>query len=426
MYKIFASIILLLGVVYVLAFGQQTSSACILTGYILAGLAYFYLVSNQKLSLAQLFVLGLSARLLCLGFEPLLSDDYFRFYWDARLTDLGFDVYRYSPSEWLSTFDDVQLSMIYPHLNSPNYYSVYPPVSQHFFSLTYYLSGKEIGYFVLVMKGIIIIIEIISFALLYNLIKTIKLAPHKMGLYWLHPLVVIELCGNVHTESIAIMFILLGLYGLQKIHAWFPISLAAAVWVKLHPILIFPMVFKYLKREKRLMFVVLSVISLIVLAYPLNTSYAHLLESVFLYVNNFEFNGLIYTLSRNVGTAILGYNPIHILGPTLLGIFILIYSYLLLRTTARSVGQISEQFTWVLLAYFLLSTTVHPWYLCILLALLPITNQRYLFYWSICIPISYLAYGYPDHELPIWILALEYVFPLLCVLVEENRREIMA
>ena len=64
--------------------------------------------------------------------------DYFRFIWDGKLFVNGFNPYLYLPSEILNT--DIAKTAgltqeLYDGLNSPKYYTVYPPINQLIFSL---------------------------------------------------------------------------------------------------------------------------------------------------------------------------------------------------------------------------------------------------------------------------------------------------
>ncbi|MDQ2794026.1 MAG: hypothetical protein M3Y12_08465, partial [Bacteroidota bacterium] len=85
-------------------------------------------------------------RLLWLPAQPALSDDVYRFRWDGLLVAHGVNPFRFRPDELIAdgartALPDPaarartlpELQQLYRRLNSPHYYSVYPPVCQAIF-----------------------------------------------------------------------------------------------------------------------------------------------------------------------------------------------------------------------------------------------------------------------------------------------------
>ena len=72
----------------------------------------------------------------CLIFSiPALSYDFYRFVWDGRIQQLGFNPFDYTPAQIIKQQYDPLLNKIFPYLNSPDYYSVYPQVCQSIFKI---------------------------------------------------------------------------------------------------------------------------------------------------------------------------------------------------------------------------------------------------------------------------------------------------
>lgn len=135
-------------------------------------------------------------------------------------------------------------------------------------------------------------------------------------------------------------------------------------------------------------------------------------QTVGLWFQNFEFNASIYYLLREIGFAIRGYNEIAIIGKLLPSI---VFIYTLYRTFKKPNWTLNGLITSMLLVfacYLFLSTTVHPWYLAMLLILSVFTNYRFPLVWSFTIVLSYLAYmqiGNASKSENLLVIALEYI-----------------
>jgi len=101
---------------------------------------YFFLVltTTDKRETEILLWISMGFRLIFIIAIPALSDDYFRFIWDGKLFVNGINPYLSIPSEIINTdlAKTAGLSQeLYKGLNSPEYFSVYPPVNQLLFAI---------------------------------------------------------------------------------------------------------------------------------------------------------------------------------------------------------------------------------------------------------------------------------------------------
>ncbi len=59
--------------------------------------------------------------------------------------------------------------------------------------------------------------------------------------------------------------------------------------------------------------------------------------------------------------------------------------------------------------WLLLSTTVHPWYICLPVAISIFTKYRYALIWSYAATLSYYAYRSVPVKENLWLVALSYL-----------------
>jgi len=71
--------------------------------------------------------------------------------------------------------------------------------------------------------------------------------------------------------------------------------------------------------------------------------------------------------------------------------------------------------------YFLLSTTVHPWYVATPLLLCLFTKYKFPILWSGLVFLSYMAYGAEGYSENMWLVATEYILLLSFAIWEITR-----
>ncbi|HLL95537.1 MAG TPA: polyprenol phosphomannose-dependent alpha 1,6 mannosyltransferase MptB, partial [Spirosoma sp.] len=236
---------------------------------LLTGLFLGYILVLRSLSDSSapadrfLFASAIGFRLLLLFALPQLSDDVFRFVWDGRLLAHGYNPYLYQPNQLLNTpiaatcgLDESLLRL----LNSPSYFTVYPPVNQALFGLAAWLSPESLLGNVIWLRIPIVVCEAGSLWLMVKLLRWLNMHPNLALLYGLNPLVILELTGNVHAESIMIFFVLLAAWLLVAYDRWIASagSLALAIGTKLLPLLLLPLIIRRLGWRKGLRYALLA------------------------------------------------------------------------------------------------------------------------------------------------------------------------
>jgi hypothetical protein len=372
---------------------------------------YFFLVKGaKKETFNQLLGVSILYRLFFLLSIPTLSDDYFRFIWDGQLVLNGINPFDFLPSE--VSIDFPNKAELLAGMNSPNYYTVYPPIAQVVYFLSAWLSPNSILGSIIVMRSIIIAAEIGIIILLPKLLRLLNMNPLTSLWYILNPLVIIELTGNLHFEGIVLFFFLLAVYLIalnkEKLGA---IAWAFAAATKLIPIFFLPIVLRKLSVKKSMFFYSVFGITFIALWIPFYNSalLPHFLESVSLYSKTFEFNASVYYIIRAIGFEVTGWNIIATAGPWLANIAYLGILIILLKKKIISWNGFFIALLFALSLYYLLALIVHPWYSITLVFLAVFTRFRFPMLWSFLAVLSYWAYSNPAFQENLWLVGVEYV-----------------
>ena len=264
---------------------------------------------------------------------------------------------------------------------------------------------------IIVFKLIILLADIGTYHFGRKLLLRLNLPQKNILFYFLNPLVIIELSGNLHFEGVMIFFLLWSLNLLQKeFTKQGAIVFAVSVAVKLVPLMLLPLLFRYLKLKKAFVFYAIVGIVSILLFLPFISSafIKNYSSTVMLWFTNFEFNASIYYLLRAIGYSITGYNQIHFIGK-IIPIFILLV--ILFFSFSKNNVVFKNTIANIFLAtciYFFLSTTVHSWYIITPLALSVFTRFRFPVIWSLVIMLSYYAYSNPAFKENHLLLFTEY------------------
>lgn len=364
--------------------------------------------------------LSIFLRLTLVFAFPNLSDDIYRFLWDGHLIKDGQNPFSQTPREWYSSLPakETIYHLIFPHLNSPDYYSIYPPVCQAIFALCAKLGFGSIYWSSVLMKVIFLISETITIYFLLKLLKLLHIPQSRVLLYALNPLIIIEFAGNLHFEAIMITFLTMAFwFYVRQRSKMFSLSMAMAIGVKLLPVMFLPFFIRRFRPRKLVVgfSLLLATLFLLFLPFMSNDLFRHLGESINLYFRKFEFNASIYYLIRWLGFQIKGYNIIQTIGPLLSLITLIIILSLAFLEKPRKIQHVFRVLLLAFTAYLFLSTTVHPWYLGIPILLSIFSPYRYPIFWSALIMGTYINYSYDPYHENLWMVFAEYaiVFPIL-------------
>jgi hypothetical protein len=382
-----------------------------------AGAAYAWLL-RSRLPLRWGLGAALVFRLLWLPATPALSDDFYRFRWDGLLVSHGHSPFAETPQQLLAhpptdsaALPLAELRRLLPQLNSPAYFSVYPPVCQALYGAAARAFPTSQTGFLVVVRLTLLLADAGAAALLLWLLPLAGWPARRALAYLLHPLVVVEIAGNVHMEGVVVCFLLLtGVLLARRRLRLAAGALALAVATKLLPLLALPLLARHLgwPRLRRFGLVLASSLLLLFLPFLSGQLLAHIGRSLGLYFHSFEFNASVFYVLRAVGRWLVGYDLVGILGP-LLGLGAAGLTLWLARRAGRpALAALPHWLLLTLSGYFALATIVHPWYLVPLVALSCFSPLRYAWVWAGLVVLSYAAYRTPAYTESSLLLALEY------------------
>ncbi|MEY8020780.1 mannosyltransferase [Muriicola sp. SD30] len=404
---------------YTFAYHLQRSDFARMFGLYLGLFILCYkLIQFEKWNYKFLLFLGVVFRLVFLFAIPNLSQDFYRFIWDGHLVLLGENPYLYLPVDLVGSSEIIipQAGYLVEGMESlsASNFSNYPPLSQLLFGLSVWLGGGKILGSVIAIRLILLLADLGIFYFGRKLLKFVNKSPHLIFWYFLNPLIIIELGGNLHFEGVMLFFLLITLY-LIAINKWMlaALPMALSISVKLIPLMFLPLFFKALGLKKGLIFNTLVFLILAATLLPFyNPAFAeNYMATLSLWFSNFEFNASIYNVVKSLGES-LDLKPWELIksyGKLIPLIVIVWVGILSLLRKNSSQHILIQSMLFILALYFFLTPTVHPWYIITLVALCIFTDYRFPLVWSATIIFSYTAYRDPGTEESMGFLIIEYL-----------------
>jgi len=421
-----------------------------ITLFSLYGALFFLFYKIIQLGKTDFWLLAFMAFILRLIFIPVipnLSQDFYRFIWDGRMLLEGLNPYLTTPLSYVESGNMniiVQADQLYAGMGELNgsHFTNYPPINQLCFAIAGFFSGHSIIGSAVVFRILILIADMGIIIIGKKLLQKMGLPIHAIFWYALNPFIIIEMTGNLHFESVMLFFVIWSLYLLQKGKwVWSAILFALSISVKLLPLLFLPLLFQFLlarngtqnqnlflsfkgwKQASLYYVVVLGTVTLTFAPFLTGAFADNFGASIALWFKNFEFNASIYYIIRWYGYQTIGWNIIGDVGPLLPRYVI---AFLLLLAFFRKNRTLKATISAIVLGisfYFLLSTTVHPWYVATPLILCVFTKYRFPLIWSFTVILSYSAYGPDGFQENLWLVGTEYLIVLSVCIWEVFRKE---
>ncbi|MBI4547412.1 MAG: hypothetical protein HY707_05505 [Ignavibacteriae bacterium] len=364
-------------------------------------------IPSPKNFLLVLLLFGMMFRISLIFLKPIASDDIYRYIWDGKVQAYGINPYRYSPDD--PALEGLRSTVLPEEINFPQLKTIYPPFAEWTFLLTYRLVGESLVGF----KAVMLLAECITIFLLLLLLHELNIPQINIALYVLCPLPIMQFMVDGHLDAIGfpflLLFILLWLRG-KRLHSY--IALGISVISKLFPVVFLPAVMSFEKGGRKLPAGLIPTGILVAAYLPYYLWNGSPLESFRLFSMNWASNGSVFEI---IWSLVLNDQTAHVIATALLVTW--------LGYVAYCNKSIIEKIYLSLFGFFLLSSTVHPWYVAWLAVLLPLHLR-----WSgiafvtlvnlAQVPlVEYVATGVWN-QAP-WMLLLEYL-PVIGLFVWEG------
>ena len=188
--------------------------------------ASFAVRSPNRATLPVLLGGAVLLRLWFVGQAPTLSGDVYRYVWDGRVVNAGFNPYLHVPADpaLAALRDPAQYGLI----DKRDYaVTIYPPVAEALFALVTRFSSSLVA-----MKGAMVACEVVTVAAVWHLLCRLGRSPAWVVAYLLHPAPLWEFAGNGHVDAAMMALLYAGFAwsdAARPYLASIPVTLAALV-----------------------------------------------------------------------------------------------------------------------------------------------------------------------------------------------------
>lgn len=409
---------------------------------ILAGVVYLLAIAlvrssgNSKKVLIGVIVVGAMIRAAASLSTPVLEDDYYRYLWDGAVVAHGYNPYSLTPSAALAAREgDVsvpagigQLALesgpVLGRVNHPDLRTVYPPVAQVAFALSYVLGPWTL----IAWRLVLLAFDIATLGLLLRILHRANIPLLWITVYWWNPILVKETFNSGHMDVLALPFvmgsILLAIRG-KRLGSIVCLILAAGA--KLWPVLLLPVIMRPLLREPRRLITALILLVLMASALflPVYLSGLGNDSGLVAYQQNWEMNDALFMLVL-WGLRALERGLLEFDAPGTARLFVVMsllgWTFWSSRRKSEQIREISTIWLGIIAAAFFLSPTQFPWYYLWMVPLLAIRPAWSLLLLSALLPLYYLRFYFnARHQVEIFdygIVWLEYI-PVWVLLIRD-------
>lgn len=380
-------------------------SACFL---LYAGAVYLTArcCADSRPVLAVISVVALAGRLAALVQPPALSTDIYRYLWDAHIASQGINPYKYPPiapelRPYRTSYWDV--------INHKKMATMYPPLSQAFFSAVNKVGGQRLFAYKLAFT----LADLATLALIVMMLGAWR-RPRRLAIvYAWHPLVLMEIAGSGHQDALGILLMTAAVFsagtalrlGGTASDALAGLLAGLSAMAKGYIAPAVPILF----RRRPLVFLPMMAVAVA----PLVAAYwggGAVMVGLTQYLQNRLRNaGLFAWMDQLYAHA----TPDHLrLTRLTAAVLLALVAGRMALKPARDPEELCRRVISAVGAFFLLSHTVYPWYATWLVPLLCVSFSPG---WFLFTGIVVMAYLNPVPHVNPWVVKVEYppVFALL-------------
>jgi hypothetical protein len=353
---------------------------------------------HSKSLVPSIIVFALLFRAFLVPAEPaVLSGDMYRYIWDGRVQQNGINPYRHPPDA--AELEPQRDDPIYPHINRKSNPTLYPAGAQLFFRLFHMIVGDSVTGF----KGLMTLFDMLTLFVLLALLKVYRYDRWRLLIYAWNPMVIFEIAYSGHLEGLSVFWMILACY-MFATRRLLPgvAALAVSSAIKLYPALLLPAM---LNRGQRIKGCLVFAITILLLYVPFLGAGRKVLGFLPIYLQNpYE--------SFNLGLKTMLMQLLPQIDYALWSIvFFLVLAaagvYVFFKDKNPNLS-IRYAFILVGLLVVLMPSSLHPWYVIIVVPFLCFYPVLAWLLFSCLVTLSYLKYVSPTGIMPAWILMLEY------------------
>jgi alpha-1,6-mannosyltransferase len=204
-----------------------------------AGVVYclaLYALEHSAENRAAFWLILAGALLFRLTLAPLppsLSTDMYRYRWDGRVQNAGWNPYVIPPQDpRLAPLRDTNWSGM-PGLEVP---AIYPPLAELIFRETARIFRGPVGF-----KAPFLLADLLVVAMLAGWLRAAGGRNYQLAVYAWSPLVIVEFAASAHSDALAILFLVAALAIIRRRPAVSTLSMAAGALAKLFPVTLLPL-----------------------------------------------------------------------------------------------------------------------------------------------------------------------------------------
>jgi len=360
---------------------------------------------KDSVSLRDILLWAIAFRVMGVLGAPIFEDDFYRYLWDGyRFASTG-DPFTHAPSYFFAddTVPDV-FQRLLDGINYPDIPTVYGPSLQYSFLLGHWLLPGDV-------LGLQIIYALVDLCLILVLDK-LSDSRWWVFLYAWNPLVIKEIAFTAHPDGFGAFFLLLAcLCAGNRRYAVAVGALAISVCAKPFAWFIAPFLLWNMPRR----YWVGLVVGVVALYLPFVLQSSSVLEGLFAFGKDWQFNSFIY------GGLSLVFPPL-LAKAFSVGAFLLGYVAYLIYFMRNPTMPI--RYDWILAMLLFCSPVFNPWYWLWVLPLAVMYPSRWVWVTSFALLLAYLSGintnepGVAAYELPRWVLVLEYGVVIAIVLLD--------